>query len=115
MNLKYGFGCTTPDVGIEISCGSMSREQAINLVSVYDGQYPDSSIDDYLDYDQVSQDEFDSKLDKWANQALFDKVSGCWEPKFKVAYNGGIHISRHSNQEKFTMLSIHHQPILLDP
>lgn len=85
MYLKFGFGRATQDAGIEIRRGSMSREQGINLVGVYDGQYPDSFIDDYLDYYHMSQDEFDSTLDKWANKALFEKVDGRWEPKFKVS------------------------------
>jgi len=84
MYLKFGFGRATQDAGIEIRRGAMTRDQAVNLVRLYDGQYPDEFIDTYLDYYQMTNDEFNSVLDKWANKELFKKVDGKWEPKFLV-------------------------------
>ena len=62
----------------------MSRDQAVSLVRVYDGQYPEAFIDDYLEYYQMSQAEFDMTLDRWVNPSLFDKVNGRWQPNFQV-------------------------------
>ena len=84
MYLKFGFGRATQDAGIEVRRGAMSREQAVNLVRLYDGHYPDEYIEIYLDYYKMSQEEFDAVLDKWVNQDLFEKADGIWEPKFKV-------------------------------
>ena len=84
MYLKFGFGRATQDAGIEIRRGSMSRDQAVSLVRVYDGQYPEAFIDDYLAYYQMSQAEFDMTLDRWVNPSLFDKVNGRWQPNFQV-------------------------------
>ena len=39
MYLKFGFGRSTQDANIEIRRGAMSREQAINLVNLFDGNY----------------------------------------------------------------------------
>ena len=39
MYLKFGFGRATQDASIEIRRGAMSREQAINLVNLFDGNY----------------------------------------------------------------------------
>ncbi|MFD0749648.1 N-acetyl sugar amidotransferase [Mucilaginibacter calamicampi] len=82
MYLKFGFGRATQDAGIEIRRGSMTRDQALNLVKMYDNSYPYDLIDTYLDYYQMSRGEFDGILDKYANKDLFEKVDGVWQPKF---------------------------------
>lgn len=84
MYLKFGFGRATQDAGIEIRRGAMDRDQAINLVQVYDNQYPEQFIDVYLKYYEMTQEEFDAVLDKYANKKLFKKVNGKWEPTFEV-------------------------------
>jgi hypothetical protein len=84
MYLKLGFGRATKDVGIEVRRGAMTRDQALNLVRVYDGHYPEECIDIYLGYFQITQEGFDSILDKWANKELFEKIDGRWKPKFIV-------------------------------
>ena len=82
MYLKFGFGRATQDAGIEIRRGSMTRDQALNLVRMYDNAYPHDLIDTYLDYYQMSKKEFDSVLDKYANKDLFEKIDDIWSPKF---------------------------------
>ena len=42
MYLKFGFGRATQDAGIEIRLGVTTREQAVNLVRIYDNQAPTS-------------------------------------------------------------------------
>jgi len=82
MYLKFGFGRATQDAGIEIRRGSMTRDQAINLVKMYDNAYPHNLIDTYLQYYQMTKKEFDSILDKYVNRLLFEKIDGIWQPKF---------------------------------
>ena len=84
MYLKFGFGRATQDAGIEIRRGAMTRDQAVNLVLLYDGQYPDEFIDLYLDYYEMGIEEFDSILDRWVNRELFKKVDGRWKPAFTI-------------------------------
>ena len=90
MYLKFGFGRATQDAGIEIRRSSMTRDQALNLVKMYDNSYPDEFIDTYLDYYQMTQNEFDSVLDKYANKDLFSKVDGRWQPKFDIGIDFNI-------------------------
>ncbi len=80
MYLKFGFGRATQDAGIEIRRGSMTREQALNLVKMYDNSYPADLIPTYLNYYKMTKDEFDAVLDKYANKELFEKVDGIWQP-----------------------------------
>ena len=82
MYLKFGFGRATQDAGIEIRRGAMTREQALNLVKMYDNAYPADLIPLYLDYYKMTKEEFDAVLDKYANKDLFQKIDGIWQPKF---------------------------------
>ena len=85
MYLKFGFGRATQDAGIEIRRGAMTRDQAVNLVKLYDGHYPEEFIATYLDYYQMTQSEFDAVLDKWTNKNLFKNENGRWNPMFTVS------------------------------
>lgn len=85
MYLKFGFGRANQDACIEVRRGAMDRGQAVNLVRLYDGHYPEEFMTQYLDYYQMSQAEFDAVLDRYANRDLFEKVDGHWKPKFTVA------------------------------
>ena len=82
MYLKFGFGRATQDAGIEIRRGSMTRDQALNLVRMFDNSYPSALIDTYLEYYKMTKEEFDAVLDKYVNKELFEKKEGIWQPKF---------------------------------
>ncbi|MCP9812235.1 N-acetyl sugar amidotransferase [Synechococcus lacustris] len=84
MYLKFGFGRANQDACIEVRRGAMNREQAVNLVRLYDGHYPEEFIPLYLDYYQMTQSEFDKVLDSYANQDLFEKIDGRWVAKFII-------------------------------
>lgn len=84
MYLKFGFGRATQDAGIEIRRGSMTRDQALNLVNMFDNAYPEEFITIYLDYYQMTQNEFNLVIDKYANEDLFYKKNERWHPKFEV-------------------------------
>lgn len=84
MYLKFGFGRATQDAGIDIRRGAMHRDQAINLVKLYDGKYPEQFIGQYLAYYQMSQQEFDATIEKWVNKSLFELKNGSWQPTFTI-------------------------------
>jgi N-acetyl sugar amidotransferase len=84
MYIKLGFGRANQDASIEIRRGAMDREQALNLVNLYDGHYPEEFIEIYLEYYQMTLQEFTDVIDSWANEDLFKKVDGYWKPKFTV-------------------------------
>ena len=84
MYLKFGFGRATQDAGIEIRRGAMTRDQAINLVKLYDNSYPREYLDLYLDYYEMTKKEFDVVLDSHVNKDLFRKENGIWVPTFQI-------------------------------
>ena len=84
MYIKFGFGRATQDAGIEIRRGAMTRDQAKNLVELYDGVFPEEHLTQYLDYFKITEDEFFKNIDKWANKELFKKTNSGWKQKFKI-------------------------------
>jgi len=85
MYLKFGFGRANQDACIEVRRGAMDRAQAVNLVRLYDGIFPEEFLPLYLEYYQMRQEEFNSVLDRWANRDLFEKVNNRWKPRFTVS------------------------------
>jgi len=84
MYLKFGFGRANQDACIEVRRGAMDRAQAVNLVRLYDGLYPEPFILEYLDYYQMTAAEFDAVLDRWTNKDLFQKINNRWKPQFTI-------------------------------
>ncbi len=84
MYLKFGFGRATQDAGIDIRRGAMTRNQAIQLVSIYDNELPVAYLDEYMDYFQMDREEFDLVIDKWVNKDLFNTDGNQITPKFEI-------------------------------
>ena len=84
MYLKFGFGRANQDASIEVRRGAMDREQAVELVRIYDGYYPEEFEALYLDYFQLTADEFHRVLNNWTNQDLFLVEGSNRFPKFQV-------------------------------
>ena len=84
MYLKFGFGRAVQDAGIEIRRGAMNREQAINLVNLYDGIFPKDNLEIYLDYFKMKKVDFFDVLKKWTNKDLFEIKNDKWIKKFKI-------------------------------
>jgi N-acetyl sugar amidotransferase len=84
MYLKFGFGRCLQDVCIDIRGGRLSREDGIEMVRKYDGEFIEKLIPVYCEYYGMTREEFDSVLDKHANKDLFKKVDGIWKPTFEI-------------------------------
>lgn len=85
MYLKFGFGRCSQDVGIDIRRGAMNRQQGIELVKMYDDNYPEPYIDRYLKYFDMTLSEFEQVLDAFANKELFIKKKDRWVKKFNIS------------------------------
>ena len=71
------------DAGIDVRRGSMSREQAVQLVKMYDARPPEEYYDEFCDYYKMTRQDFLETLDKWVNKDLFEKRNR-WVPKFEI-------------------------------
>lgn len=84
MYLKFGFGRCSQDVCIDIRSGRISRSEGIKLINEYDEEYPEQFEQQYLDYYELSKEEFYKIIDEFANQNLLKKKNGRWKKKFKL-------------------------------
>ena len=89
MFLKFGFGRATQDAGIEIRRSAMTREQAIPLVSIYDGCPPVENYPIYCDYFKIKPKEFEDVIDSFANRELLEKEGERWvlKPEYRLNFS----------------------------
>ena len=78
MFLKFGFGRATSDSSIEIREGRMEREIGLTFVKKYDGAFPTKYLDNYLEYFDLTEEEFWGIIDKFANKDILKKVNNHW-------------------------------------
>ncbi len=67
MFCKFGFGRATSDASIEVRMGRMTREEAVKVVNLVDGQFPLEYLPAYLDYFQMADREFWRIIARWVN------------------------------------------------
>lgn len=83
--LKFGFGFATDEACYDIREGRMTRDEAIRLVTEYDGKCGQQYIKAVCDYCSVTEKQFWEIVDGYVNKELFQKGNdGKWIPKFKV-------------------------------
>lgn len=74
--LKYGFGRATDLACMQIRRGRLDRADAVNLVSMHDGRFPESylgySLEEILSDIGLTRDEFGAICDRFTNRKLFE-------------------------------------------
>jgi hypothetical protein len=84
MFIKYGFGRTTSDAAHEVRDGHITREEAVELVRRYDGEFPEKELDIFLNYIDISVDEFWEAVDKFRLPHIWAKMDTDWKLKNAV-------------------------------
>jgi N-acetyl sugar amidotransferase len=82
--VKFGFGRATRDASRFIANGELSREEAIDLVKKYDGEFPSRNLDEVLKYLNISKFEFEEIVNKHRNEEIWTKDNNYWKLKYKV-------------------------------
>jgi N-acetyl sugar amidotransferase len=83
MFCKFGFGRATSDACIEIRRGRMTREDGITFIKKLDGQFPVEYEQEYLDYFEMTKEEFWATIEKFVNWEILEKT-GLPEKPYKV-------------------------------
>jgi N-acetyl sugar amidotransferase len=84
MFIKFGFGRCWSDACIDIRRGAMDRKQAIALVKAYDGEFPEQLLPKFLDYFEMTEEEFFNTIDSFRSPDIWEKVDGEWKLKFDI-------------------------------
>ena len=69
--LKYGFGRATDHASIEIMYGRISREQGLKLVKQYEGKIPRKYLKKFLEFADMSMDDFIGICNEFTNKEIF--------------------------------------------
>lgn len=78
MYIKFKFGRATRMASRLIQRGHMTREQGAELVRKYDGEFPETYLDDVLAYMDMDRAEFTKIVDLHRNREFWAKVDGEW-------------------------------------
>lgn len=88
MFIKFGIGRATSDSAHEVRDGHLEREEAAALVGRFDGEFPSKYFETFLEYCDISEDQFWEVVDSWRPNHVWKKVEDEWKLRHKVDGSG---------------------------
>ena len=82
--VKFGFGRAVRDASRLIQLGHINREEALSLVMKFDDEFPDTYLDDVLDYLSMTRIELIEIIDGHRNPEIWSKNGTKWLRSFDV-------------------------------
>lgn len=82
--LKFGHGRATSDAAHEVRDGHITREEAVALVKKYDGELPKKHFNEFLNYVDMTEEEFFKVCDRFRADHLWEKKDNNWMLKKPV-------------------------------
>jgi N-acetyl sugar amidotransferase len=79
--IKFGLGRCVDDAAHEIRDGHISREEGIALMQKYDGEFPSKYYKEFLEYLDISEEQFWEIIDSWRLDHLWHKQDNQWALK----------------------------------
>lgn len=86
--IKFGIGRCTSDAAHEIRDGHLTREEGVQLVKKFDGEFPAKNFQTFLEYCDISEEYFWEVINSWRADHLWSLVDGEWKIKHNVAGTG---------------------------
>jgi N-acetyl sugar amidotransferase len=85
MYIKFGQGRAMNDVNRDIRDGFITREEGIELINKYDGEFPAKYYKEVLDYMGISDERYWEVIDNARSPHLWEKQDGQWKLKHRVS------------------------------
>ncbi len=85
--IKFGIGRATYDAAQEVRNGKITRDEAIALVKKFDQEFPKKYFKSFLDYIDISEDDFYNTIDKFRSPHLWEKINNEWILRHSVWKN----------------------------
>lgn len=82
--IKFGIGRATYDAAQEIRNGKITREEGVYLVQRYDQEFPRKYFREFLEYIDVTEDEFIATVDRFRSPHLWKLENGAWKLRHTV-------------------------------
>jgi N-acetyl sugar amidotransferase len=76
--IKFGIGRTTSDTAHEIRDHKITREEGVALVKRYDGEFPQKYFRTFLDYCDITEEQFHAVVDSWRSPHIWQKEGDVW-------------------------------------
>ena len=76
--IKLGIGRCVEDTAHEIREGHITRDEGVDLIKKFEGEFPKKYFDEFLNYLEIDEVEFWSIVDSWRLDHLWKKVDGKW-------------------------------------
>lgn len=86
--IKFGIGRATYDASQEIRNDHIDREEALRLVSKFDGEFPNKYFDEVMEYLDMSKDYFYELSDKFRSPHLWSKNGSDWRLRHTANKDG---------------------------
>ncbi|MBN2421614.1 N-acetyl sugar amidotransferase [Candidatus Woesearchaeota archaeon] len=82
--IKFGIGRATYDASQEIRNKKITRDEGIALVKKFDSEFPKRYFKEFLEYLDMSKDEFFETADKFRSPHLWKKEKGEWKLRHPI-------------------------------
>lgn len=88
MFIKFGFGRATSDAAHEVRDGHITQDEARALVGRFDGEFPAKHFNTFLEYCDISEQQFYDVVDSWRAKHIWVNVEGTWLLRHKADGSG---------------------------
>jgi N-acetyl sugar amidotransferase len=83
--IKFGLGRASYDAAQEIRNSKITREEGINLVKLFDSEFPNKYFGEFLEYIDITEDRFFDIVEQNRSPHLWKKnVSNEWELRYSI-------------------------------
>ncbi len=82
--LKFGFWRPTDQCCYFIWNGRMTREEAVKIVNKLNDEFPIEYFKDFLEFHDLTQEDFWKVAEKYRNKDIWEKVNGRWKLKYPL-------------------------------
>jgi N-acetyl sugar amidotransferase len=83
--IKFGLGQASYDAAQEIRNDKITREEGVHLVNKYDSEFPLKYFKEFLDYIDLSEEQFHATCDSFRSEHLWAKKEGKWALKHRLS------------------------------
>jgi N-acetyl sugar amidotransferase len=84
MYIKFGQGRAMNDACRDIRDGFITRDEALDLVRKYDGEFPKRYFQEVLEFMGISEERYWEVIDNARSPHLWKKIDGKWHLRHKV-------------------------------
>lgn len=95
--IKFGIGRATSDTAHEIRDGKITREEGVALVKKYDGEFPEKHFKTFLEFCDITEEQFWEVVDSWRSPHLWHFRNGEWKLRHTVEWADDMSITTSVN------------------